>query len=305
MASIHWTPDDVPSQSGKVIVVTGATNGLGLEIAKVLAAKSGSIVIAARNQQKGDRVTAELRQSTGNDQIRFMRIDTADLDSVRAFAEQWKDTGLLIDTLILNAGISNVPSREESPQGFERQFATNYLGHFLLTQLLMPYLRPAEGTRIVVQASLAAKRTTLHFDDLQLHQYNRMTAYAQSKLALLFFALEQARRLSAANSPIDCIPVHPGAASTGITRGGDRLPALVSKFVSFMFGLIGQSPGQGALPAIFAATSPLARSGVYYGPSGRGELKGLPGEASLTQYMTDHEVAERLWAATEDMIAGK
>lgn len=302
MRAADWDPAVLPSQSGRMILITGATSGLGYAAVRALSKAGAEVVLAARNEAKGQRTVEELRQTVPGANVRFMDLDTSSLTSVKAFCGDWAASGGEIDCLILNAGISNVPRREVSADGFERQLATNYLGHFAMTGLLLPYMRRSPDTRIVVQASLSHKRTQLHFDDLQLeNSYSPMVAYSQSKLAMLTFAFELSRRLQATGSEIRAIPVHPGVAATEITRGGDRANPIVRRFAKTMFGLMGQSPDEGAWPMLYAATSPKAESGVYYGPSGPGERKGLPDEAAAAPYAKDEAIARMLWEISEEL----
>ena len=302
MRSVDWDPAALPSQSGRTILITGSTSGLGYAAARALSKAGAKMVLAARNEEKGQRAVEELLQTVPGANVRFMDLDTSSLDSVKAFCGDWAASGGEIDCLILNAGISNVPRREVSADGFERQLATNYLGHFAMTGLLLPYMRRAPDTRIVIQASLSHKRTQLHFDDLQLeNSYSPMVAYSQSKLAMLTFAFELSRRLQDTGSEIRAIPVHPGVAATEITRGGDRANPIVRRFAKTMFGLMGQSPDEGAWPMLYAATSPKAESGVYYGPSGPGERKGLPDETAAAPYAKDEANARMLWEISEEL----
>lgn len=227
-------------------------------------------------------------------------MDTGSQTSVKDFCARWKATGKPIDRLILNAGISNVPKREETVDGFERQFATNYLGHFTMTALLLPSI--SSNGRMILVSSLSHKRVRLNLDDLQsvLH-YSPMKAYSQSKLAVLTFALELSRRLTKRGSQIKVIPVHPGIAATGITRGGDRMNPIFQRLASKMFGVVGQSAAQGAWPILYAATSDRVKTGAFYGPSGRGERKGMPGPAQIAPQATDHKLAEKLWLISEKL----
>ena len=233
-----------------------------------------------------------------------MCLDTGSQASVHSFCDAWWKTGKKIDCLILNAGISNVPKWEETEDGFERQFATNYLGHFTLTVLLLPYMNNA--ARIIPVASLSHKRTHLHFEDLQLKQcYNPMTAYSQSKLAVLTFALELNRRIANNGLVIKVIPVHPGVAATDITRGGDRANPVIRRVAKTMFGVIGQSAAEGAWPTIYAAISSDVQSGVYYDPDGAGERRGMPAPAKIAPQASDRENAARLWMISEELTQVK
>lgn len=293
---------NIPSQSGKTAIVTGATSGLGYETALALAKADAQVILAARNEEKAGNTISHILKEYPQAKLRFMQIDTSSLSSVRSFAEQWRSENKKIDMLILNAGISNVPAREVTADGFERQLATNYLGHFALTGLLLPYVKQEKDSRIVLVSSLSHKRTQLHFDDLQLEKaYNPMVAYSQSKLAVLTFAFELAERMKESGSPISVIPAHPGVAATGITRGGDRVKPIIQKITKRMFGLVGQTAAEGALPIIYAAASPDAQSGVFYGPDGRGERKGSPAPASFAPYAADRKIAGRLWTASEKL----
>jgi NAD(P)-dependent dehydrogenase (short-subunit alcohol dehydrogenase family) len=223
------------------------------------------------------------------------------LASVRAFAAQW-DEHRPIDILVLNAGIASVPQREETEDGLERQLATNYFGHFALTGLLLPQINTAYNSRIVQVASIAHRRAQLHFDDLQLKRnYDPGVAYNQSKLAILMFGLELDRRLRAAQSQIRSIPAHPGMAVTDIFRRGERAGPLQQLLGKAVFRIAGQSAAQGALPILFAATSPDAEGGAYYGPDGFREIRGYPAVAKIEPHALDREAAKRLWSVSEGL----
>lgn len=293
---------NIPSQKGRIAIVTGATSGLGYETALALAKADAQVILAARNEEKANNTISHILKEYPQAKLKFMHIDTSSLSSVRSFAEQWYKENKRIDMLILNAGISNVPAREVTADGFERQFATNYLGHFALTGLLLPYMKEEKGSRIVFVSSLSHKRTQLRFDDLQLEKaYSPMIAYSQSKLAVLTFAFQLAARLKENGSPVSVIPAHPGVASTGITRGGDRVKPIIQKITKRMFGLVGQSAADGALPILYAATSPNAENGVFYGPDGKGERKGSPAPADFAPYAADRKIAGRLWNVSEEL----
>ena len=295
-----WNPACLPLQKGKNIIITGGTSGIGYESALALSGCGANITIAARNSEKGNIVIEKIRTQYPDSTVRFLELDTSSLDSVRHFAKAWIADGKKLDTLILNAGISNVPDREVTVDGYERQFATNYLGHFALAALLFPATKDATDARIIATSSLAHKRTSLDLDNLQLtERYSPMKGYAQSKLAVITFMLELARRLKDSGSKIKAIPVHPGVASTDITRGGDKASPLLHYFAKFMFGVMGQSAGHGAWPILYAATCGHAKSGIFYGPSGPGERKGLPGEAAIAPQAMAQENALKLWAESE------
>lgn len=301
MAATRWTTADIPPQTGRCAIVTGATSGIGYEAALALARAGAQVVIAARDAAKAERVMGTIRQAVPDATLEAWPLDTASLASVRAFAARWRERNRLIDMLLLNAGISWVPEREESVDGFERQLATNYLGHFALTGLLLPDMRPGSASRIVPVASLAHRRGRLH-DDLQLRQgYEAQGAYRQSKLAMLMFGLELDRRLNAAGSEIRSIPVHPGWAVTDIFRRGGRASGFQRLVGSLIFRALGQSAAQGALPLLYAATSPEAEGGVYYGPDDRREATGYPAQATIEPHARDKADSERLWVLSEEL----
>lgn len=295
-----WNVNQLPSQSGKTIIVTGATSGIGYEAALALAKADAAVILASRNETKGNLTVEKIKGIYPAANVSFMVLDTASQASVRDFCAEWVKTEKKIDALILNAGISNVPTREETVDGFERQLATNYLGHFTMTNLLLPCMN--SNARIIPVSSLAHKRTHLCFDDLQLkHHYNPMTAYNHSKLAVLTFALELSRRLQDSDSNIKVVPVHPGVAATGITRGGDRANPIIRNVAKTMFGIIGQSAEQGAWPILYAATAPDVKNGDYYGPGGAGERKGIPAPAKIASHAADVENGKKLWVLTEEL----
>jgi NAD(P)-dependent dehydrogenase (short-subunit alcohol dehydrogenase family) len=301
MSRTRWTAADMPSQAGRLAVVTGSTSGIGYEVALALAGAGARVVIAARNEKKGQDAIAAIRRGHRDADLTFRLVDTARLASVCAFAAEW-DEHRPIDILVLNAGIASVPQREETEDGFERQLATNYLGHFALTGLLLPQINKVHGSRIVQVASIAHRRARLQFEDLQLKSnYNPGAAYDRSKLAILMFGLELDRRLRAAQSDIRSIPAHPGMAVTDIFRRGERAGPLQQLLGKAVFGIVGQSAARGALPILFASTSPDAEGGAYYGPDGFREIRGYPAVAKIEPHALDREAAKRLWSVSENL----
>lgn len=296
---VGWTKADMPSLAGRRAIVTGATSGIGFETALALAAAGAQVLIAARDPAKAERAIFAIRAAHPTAKLAFDHLDTGELSSVSAFAARRGDEPP-VDLLILNAGIAWLPQREATPDGFERQFAVNYLGHFALAGLLLPRLRPAPGTRIVPVASLAHRRGRLAFDDLQFERgYSPAGAYRQSKLAMLMFGLELDRRLRAAGSSVRTVPAHPGWAVTGIHRRGGRASLSARLAGRAVFAVLGQSAARGALPILYAATSPKAEGGRYYGPGGLGEMRGAPAEAVIARHAADRGAAERLFATSE------
>jgi NAD(P)-dependent dehydrogenase (short-subunit alcohol dehydrogenase family) len=298
-----WTRVDIPSQSGKLAVVTGATGGLGYEAALALAAAGAEVVLASRNDSKGADALARLRATHPGATVRFERLDLASLTSVAAFAETLLAAGRGIDLLVNNAGVMAPPERHETADGFELQFATNYLGHFALTARLLPLLRRAPGARMVNVSSLAADLDSIDLADLQSQRtYVPFRTYGMTKLAMLMFALELQRRSEAAGWGIDGMAAHPGFARTDIISNGPAscgLRGALWRIVKPLLLPLSPPAGPAALPILLAATSPNARGGGYYGPTGIRELDGPPGIAKVPAQALDGPAAARLWEASE------
>ncbi len=296
-----WSLADMPSQSGRIFLVTGGTSGMGYEDAKALAAAGAQVVIAARNPQRGDEAIARIKQEVAGAQVHFEALDLADLASVQALGERLGATLPRLDGLINNAAIMAPPQRATSADGYESQLATNYLGHFALTAHLLPLLRKSDGARVVTLSSIAAARGSIDFDDLQSERsYNPYAAYAQSKLAGLMFAFELQRRSEARGWGIRSIAAHPGVAVTELIERG---PGLDSEFGRNWAKDRERyhSAAQGALPTLYAATAVEAQPGAYYGPTGEGEKRGPLGLASVPGAANDAAAATRLWTASEQL----
>lgn len=284
-----FTAADVPDQSGKTIIVTGANSGIGFEAAAVLAAKGARVLLGCRSRDKAEAAMARIRALTPTADLAFLPLDQADLASVRATAELAAQEPRL-DVLINNAGVM-MPPLTRTAQGFELQFGVNHLAVFALSALLLPKLAQTPGSRVVVTASLAHTRGNLLWDDLNAEKnYNRGLRYGDSKLANLLFVQEFDRRLRAAGLPVAAIACHPGVANTDLGRHFGAF--------SFMFKVAGwflNTAAMGAWPALQAATDPAAKPGGYYGASGWREMRGPSGEASRTAMAQDPELARRLW----------
>jgi NAD(P)-dependent dehydrogenase (short-subunit alcohol dehydrogenase family) len=294
-----WRVQDIPSQEGRLAVVTGATSGIGLYTAKELARKGATVIMPARDIRKAKEVAKRIEAEVPRAQLHLANLDLGEFGSVREFGEhlcQRYGKGSL-DLLVNNAGIMALPKRTLNSQGLELQMATNYFGPFLLTALLFPLMKEQEGSRIVTGSSSAVRSARLEFDNLQSERryVPHGGAYTQSKLADLIFAFELHRRLSAANSRIASIAAHPGWALTDIGRSA----SLGFRFLMMLSRPRWQSAEAGSLPLLFAATSPNARKGGYYGPDGRGEAKGNPAAASEPAVTKDAEVGRRLWEESE------
>ncbi|UDF03237.1 SDR family oxidoreductase [Asticcacaulis sp. AND118] len=295
---VRWTASNIPSQKGRLAVVTG-TGGLGYEDALALAQAGAEVVIAGRNPDKGTQAVAKIRNLLPAANARFEPLDLASLRSVGAFCERLKGQSDSLDLLINNAGVMVPPKRLETEDGFELQLGTNYLGHFALTAGLMPLLRKGRNARVVTLSSVAARSGAIQFNDLNAERdYNPMRVYSQSKLACLMFALELHHRSEAGGWGVTSIAAHPGIARTDLLHnapGRWSATGLTRSLLWFLF----QPAWQGALPTLFAATSPLAKAGAYYGPDGMAEIRGFPTEAQVPRQALDAQASERLWAVSQ------
>ncbi|WP_205752594.1 oxidoreductase [Cryptosporangium phraense] len=300
----RWTAADIPDQTGRVAVVTGANSGIGYRAAEALARAGSAVLLACRSAPKGaaalDRLRAAVPAAAGRIEVR--PLDLADLDSVRAFADA--TTGPL-DLLVNNAGIMNVPTRHTTAQGFEAQFGTNHLGHFALTGLLLPRLLERPGARVVTLSSVMHKfgSPSLLDDPQSERRYSATGAYNFSKLANAWFTLELDRRLRAAGAPVASLGAHPGYTATNLvtTGPGANGATLFTVLSAAATKVIGQSAATGALPTLRAATDPAAAGGEYYGPGGPGELRGRPVRVRYTAAAYDEPNARRLWEYSADV----
>jgi NAD(P)-dependent dehydrogenase (short-subunit alcohol dehydrogenase family) len=284
---------EIPSQLGKTVVVTGATGGLGYETALALAKAGAEVILTGRDDQKGQSAIEKVSREVVGAKVGYERLDLASLASIAEFAERMRARTSL-DILINNAGVMALPRRQVTADGFEMQFGTNHLGHFALTARLMPLLRRASGARVVSLSSLAHRTGRIDFNDLQgVRVYSPWKAYGQSKLACLMFALELQRRSDAAGWKVTSNAAHPGFARTNLFTSGPG--GLLSVAIDFAAPFFGHSAADGARPTLFAATSPTAEPGGYYGPGGLGELRGAPGRALIMPQARDTAAAARLW----------
>ena len=258
------TQADIPSQTGKTAVVTGATGGLGYETALALTRAGAEVILTGRDDNKGQAAVEKISRDVVGANVSYERLDLANLASIADFAQRMEGRPSL-DLLINNAGVMALPRRQTTADGFEMQFGTNYLGHFALTARLLPLLRAASAPRIVSVSSLAHRTGFIDFNDLQGERiYSPWKAYGQSKLACLIFALELQRRSDAAGWNLISNAAHPGFSRTNLFAGGPG--GLISLATDFAAPLLGQSAADGARPILFAATSPEAKPGGYYGP---------------------------------------
>jgi NAD(P)-dependent dehydrogenase (short-subunit alcohol dehydrogenase family) len=292
--SEQWTERDIPDQRGRVAVVTGANTGLGFETARALAARGATVVLAVRDVEKGKKAAARIAGDVG-----VQALDLTSLESVRDASAELHAKHASIDLLINNAGVM-IPPKQTTRDGFELQFGTNHLGHFALTGLLLDLLLPVPGSRVVTVSSIAHRTggAAIHFDDLQWDRsYDRSAAYAQSKLANLLFTYELQRRLAPQGTTIS-VAAHPGLASTELVRD---IPAAFRLIAPVLGALVSQSAAGGALPSLRAATDPAVLGGQYYGPDGRGELRGNPRVVVSSPQSYEETLQQRLWTVSEEL----
>ena len=294
-----WSQADVPDQSGRVAVVTGANTGIGYETAAALAFSGAHVVLAVRNLEKGNEALSRIVAAKPGSDVTLQALDLTSLDSVRSAADKLRDAYSGIDLLINNAGVMLTP-KQVTADGFEMQFGTNHLGHFALTGLLLDRLLPVSGSRVVTVSSLGHRmRAGIHFDDLQWERrYDRAGAYAQSKLANLLFTYELQRRLAAAGATTIATAAHPGSSNTELMR---NLPAFIRPAAAVIGPVLFQSAAMGALPTLRAATDPAATGGQYYGPGGFLEQRGHPKLVQSSAQSHDEDLQRRLWTVSEQL----
>ncbi len=293
-----WSTADVPDQSGRVAVVTGANTGLGYHTAAALAQSGAHVVLAVRNLEKGNLALARIVAAHPRADVTLQELDLSSLESVRAAATALRKAYPRIDLLINNAGVMWTP-KQVTADGFEMQFGTNHLGHFALTGQLLDNLLPVRGSRVVTVSSNGHRqRAAIHFDDLQWeHRYDRIAAYGQSKLANLLFTYELQRRLAAREQPTTvAVAAHPGGSNTELVR---NLPAVFKPALAALGPLLFQNAAMGALPTLRAAADPDVQGGQYYGPDGLGELRGHPKLVSSSAQSHDEDLQRRLWKVSE------
>jgi NAD(P)-dependent dehydrogenase (short-subunit alcohol dehydrogenase family) len=292
-----WTVVDIPDQTGRTAVITGANTGLGFETAAALAGRGARVVLAVRNLEKGKKAAERITATAPGAEVKLQELDLSSLESVRTAAAQLRSDHDRIDLLINNAGVMYTP-KSTTKDGFELQFGTNHLGHFALTGLLLDRLLPVAGSRVVNVSSIGHRiRAAIHFDDLQWERrYSRVGAYGQSKLANLLFTYELQRRLAPHATTI-AAAAHPGGSATELMRNLPRLVGVLSSVVEPLF----QSADQGALPTLRAATDPAVLGGQYFGPDGFLEMRGYPKVVASSAQSHDVELQRRLWTVSEEL----
>ncbi|MFK7799934.1 MAG: oxidoreductase [Aureispira sp.] len=292
----------IPSQKGRVAIVTGSNVGLGYETALGLIKKEVKVILACRNAAKAAQAKEDLLKEVPQAIIEIILIDLSSLNSVRNFATSFLEQHDRLDLLINNAGLL-MTKYVETEDGLELQLATNYLGHFLLTGLLLPTLLKTEDSRIVSLASLAHRQGVINFDDLQgKKKFSGFKAYAQSKLACLMYGYELQRRLDAAGHQQNIYTIaHPGVSVTSVGR---NLPKLAQWLTTIFEPIFTHKPDKGALPTLWAALGP-AEGGDYYGPTRWMQIKGSPGKVGSTKRSKDKATAKRLWEVSEELTGFK
>jgi NAD(P)-dependent dehydrogenase (short-subunit alcohol dehydrogenase family) len=294
MKNGKWNVKNIPDQKGRVVIITGATSGLGKEAAVVLAGKNATVVMAVRNVKKGENVADEIRKQNSNAEISVRELDLSSLTSIKKFAAGILDDFDRLDILINNAGIMMCPY-SKTEDGLEIQMGTNHFGHFALTGHLMPLLKKTRDSRIVATSSVGHRAGNIDFSDInwETRKYNTSRAYGDSKLANLYFTYELARKLKDNPNNPKVIAAHPGWTRTELQRHSSNL--------QFMNKLFSQGPEMGVLPTLRAAIDEDAQQGDYFGPAGIFEMQGYPVKVKSNRRSHDEQAARKLWELSEQV----
>lgn len=297
----NWTSADITSQKGRSVVVTG-TGGIGYETALELTKAGAEVIMAGRNKDKGEESIRKIKKIAPSGNIRFEKLDLADLSSIKLFGQKMRQERKSLDVLINNAAVMTPPKRLITKDNFELQMGTNYLSHFALTAELLPLLKNGKDPRVITLSSIANRSGKINFSDLQAEQkYVPMDVYAQSKLACLMFAFELQRRSDASGWGIRSMSVHPGISRTELIPNGSgkNSPAGI---VRRLFGPVFFQPAaHGAWPSLYAATAKEAKGGAYYGPSKLKEMRGYPTLSKVPEQAYDTLVSSKLWELSEKL----
>lgn len=291
---MKWTSDNIPDQSGRVALITGANSGIGFQTAMMLAKKQAEVVLACRNMDEGKQAMQKINLHCTGAKTSLVKLDLADLHSIAECAQHVQDTFPQLDLLINNAGVM-VPPLTRTKQGYELQFGTNHLGHFALTGRLLPLIINTWGSRVVSVSSIGARIGKIHFDDLNYDRrsYSAWFAYGQSKLAELLFIQELAGRLHQNGLETIAVAAHPGGSPTNLQRNSGFFMRKI------LTPLIAQKPVNAALPSLRAACDPNVANGSFWGPSGCFGLTGSPEKAVMPKRALDPDVAGKLWDVSE------
>ena len=303
-----WTAKDIPDQSGRTVLVTGANSGIGLEACRAFARAGARVILACRDFGRAETSCRDILETVPAGRLEVRQLNVGSLDSIVRFAESLMAEHDRLDVLVNNAGIMGIP-RAETPDGFEMVFGVNHLGAFALTGRLLPLVLTTAGSRVISHSSVAHRQMrAMNFKDLHgVRNYARQSAYSQSKLANLLFMFELDRRLRAAGASTLSVACHPGIAKTNIftaaseTLGWSVARALVRLYIKTASALLFQSPADGALPMLYAATAPDVVGGEFYGPSGFNEWWGSPRKTEPREWAKDVAAAERLWRVSEEL----
>ncbi len=299
----RWTQKDIVDQKGRIVIVTGGNSGIGYEAGLALAEKNAHVILAVRSVDKGEEAAQSIRQQYPAAEVKVMALNLADLKSVHGFADAFLASYDRLDVLINNAGVMALPE-VRTADGFEMQFGTNHLGHFVLTGLLLPALKTTPHARVVTVSSGVHTVGDIHFDDLQWKKkYDRWGAYAQSKLSNLLFAYELQRRFTSSGIKAISVGCHPGYAATNLQFAGPQMEGSVIKQWMMNIGnfLFAQSQEMGALPTLFAAVASEVNGCDYIGPTSLGGARGYPGKARSNNKSYDETLAKQLWNVSEEL----
>ncbi len=297
MSTNKWTTNNIPNMKGKTVIITGANSGIGYEAARALAAKDATVIMACRSMEKGQKAVQQIQAETPKADLKLMALNLADLASVRAFAESFLAEHKQLDILVNNAGVMATPYNTTA-DGFEMQIGTNHFGHFALTGLLLDLLRTTPNSRVVTVSSYAHFMGRINFADINSEKsYQKWSAYGQSKLANVLFAYELHRRSSQnGGNPLSAV-AHPGYAATNLQH--------TTRFFSMLNPIMAQSQEMGALPTLYAATSPEIQDGDYLGPDGFLGQRGFPHKAHSSRASHDEKAAQQLWEISEELTGVK
>lgn len=299
-----WNYDDIPDQSGKTFLITGANSGLGFSASKALVSHGATVVMTSRSLDKGIKAAEAIKKEFANAKLDVMQLDLASFQSIKDFANQFKSKYSKLDGLLNNAGVMQ-PPRRETEDGLELQMGTNHFGHYLLTGLLLDIIKNSPGCRVISQSSIAHETTGgIDFDDINHEsKYSRTGVYSQSKLANLLFAFELNRKFQEHNIDAISLGVHPGYTNTNLQTAGPSMggASMLSRFYKFSNAFFAQNVDKGAAPLVYAAVAPDVNGGDYIGPTGMRRMRGYPRRLKARKTAYDEESAKKLWQISEEL----